>query len=672
MVRRQKKWMAGRWGALSFLLVLSAVGCATTDGRTIPEGEPPAASSSPEGGSFGNLIPNSDFRTDGDADGVPDGWIPGSTPSVVRDSATGIGPVGGEEESGALWILGGRDRAGSWSVRVRGIEPGRTYLLSFGLFREAFQDGWYPEVEVFGERIYLNQNTTYGGWQPVEILVRAPVEAGSETWFRFLNRYPCRFWLHGPSLRPYRIAWVPGAGDTEAGGVEWLETVSNLTLRMELSVTDAGGRTERHPFLDAEVERVQVGGPDGPAAAAVRAPWRLTGAYRCRAWVPLEGKAPFVLRLDAYFEGRRIDGIEREGVRPGKESSATLRASPLPVLGAPAVVPQDLFPIGIFNAPLDQADRVVGAGFNAVVLDPRAGPPDADSLRRMADLPLRWVLPAGNLPTGEKGLAEVGHVLGKSLLCLYAADEPELGGVAPLSLLRVRDRVRGVLPRLPMAAAVVRARFVPYYRYACDWFLLDPYPVPNRPLTWLSDSLDRAKQNVEAGRCMAVIQAFGGEEQAVRGWDRFPTLEEMRALAFLAVVHGARGVFFYDYASAAGSQPQWETVTRVVKDLVGVDRWLRPSALRREPEVWCLGPEGWQRNDGRVRCVVLEEQKDEPSRVLICVNPTERAMEVLVRGIGGAEDRVLVERLRGRPVVLSGGALVDTLPPRAASVYTDG
>ena len=69
---------------------------------------------------------------------------------------------------------------------------------------------------------------------------------------------------------------------------------------------------------------------------------------------------------------------------------------------------------------------------------------------------------------------------------------------------------------------LVRPRFVRQYRCAADIFLMDQYPLPSQPLTWLSDSLDQARSLAGEDRVWAVVQAFGGAGSADGGWPRMP------------------------------------------------------------------------------------------------------------------------------------------------------
>lgn len=90
------------------------------------------------------------------------------------------------------------------------------------------------------------------------------------------------------------------------------------------------------------------------------------------------------------------------------------------------------------------------------------------------------------------------------------------------------------------------------YLEAADFFMMDQYPVPNMPMTWLSDLIDRASAIAGNERITTVIQAFGGEAYETSGWPRRPAWREMDCLSFLSVVHGSRGIFFLHSAISAG------------------------------------------------------------------------------------------------------------------------
>jgi hypothetical protein len=122
--------------------------------------------------------------------------------------------------------------------------------------------------------------------------------------------------------------------------------------------------------------------------------------------------------------------------------------------------------------------------------------------------------------------------------------------------------------------AVVRPQVCRDYAAASDFFMMDQYPVPNMPMTWLSDSMDRAANDIGRNRLASVIQAFGGKKYANSGWPRLPTWQEMDCLAFLSVVHGSRAIFFYTFRKIGSTEEGRERLGRIVGRLNRLYPWL--------------------------------------------------------------------------------------------------
>jgi hypothetical protein len=159
-------------------------------------------------------------------------------------------------------------------------------------------------------------------------------------------------------------------------------------------------------------------------------------------------------------------------------------------------------------------------------------------------------------------------------LGFYIEDEPEGRSVSPQRLEAHKKSLKRDHPAVLTAAAMLRPQMVRAYRDAVDVFLLDPYPVPHMPMTWLSESLEEAARYVPKERLWAVIQAFGGEKWARHGWPRRPTCLEMRCLTYLALVHGAHGLFYFSYPEVRQDPAAWEGLTKIVGELRRLRTWL--------------------------------------------------------------------------------------------------
>ena len=185
-------------------------------------------------------------------------------------------------------------------------------------------------------------------------------------------------------------------------------------------------------------------------------------------------------------------------------------------------------------------------------------------------------------------------------------------------------------PGVLTAVAMLRPQMVEAYRESADIFMVDPYPVPNMPMTWLSDTLEEAARHVPRERLWAVIQAFGGDKWAKDGWPRRPTYMEMRCLTYLAVVHGAHGIFYFSYPEVRADSTSWEALKKIAAELRQLRTWLvvpdAPQSLRLE----MTSPFKVDAN-GRP-AVHFCQKKQGAENLLILVNVIDRPVSFYLKG----------------------------------------
>lgn len=242
---------------------------------------------------------------------------------------------------------------------------------------------------------------------------------------------------------------------------------------------------------------------------------------------------------------------------------------------------EGFYPIGVYGAEPDALETVKAAGFNTVITDGRK-----ETIEKCHELGLKYVVSVPKDPDRlTPFLDELAKTVRSDDLAFYVNDEP---GIHAFPRGRAQDIQRLIKARFPDAAtcmAVVRPRVCRDYLDAADFFLLDQYPVPHMPMTWLSDSMDRAARDVGRSRMAAVVQAFGGRKWSGWGWPRMPQWHEMDCLAFLSVVHGARGVFFFSFSEAGATQEGVESLKKVTDRLHLLQPWLSVENLPDAPEV---------------------------------------------------------------------------------------
>ena len=133
---------------------------------------------------------------------------------------------------------------------------------------------------------------------------------------------------------------------------------------------------------------------------------------------------------------------------------------------------------------------------------------------------------------------------------------------------------------------------------AGDVLAIDAYPIGNgAPITDVAVYTDALVSAVQGGKpAWVVIQAYGGYMcrkdfrdipgatvplDSMRARGRAPTPREMRAMAFLALTHGVRGLVFYYYKDiqmAFDRESRWEAVKAIGTEV----RRLAPILLARD------------------------------------------------------------------------------------------
>lgn len=318
--------------------------------------------------------------------------------------------------------------------------------------------------------------------------------------------------------------------------------------------------------------------------------------------------------------------------------------------------PGRFFPIGVYGADLENLEQIKRLAVNTVLLG-GGGEDLKRKIERCHEVGLRYVVSVPHDPDRlPVYLEEIAAYVRPHDLAFYVNDEP---GIWSFPVNRADDINRLIKDRFPGSAtcmAVVRPQVCRDFQWAADFFMLDQYPVPFMPMTWLSDCMDecgerrahgaeRMAQKAERmahgaggawrrGRLAAVIQAFGGERYADVGWPRLPTWQEMDCLAFLSVVHGSRGVFFYTYGIMGQTEEGREKLGRVVGRLNRIYPWLIEENLDQPVKVEMMSS---NRVDPKGRAAVhccLKKKGDE--MLLIAVNTIGTYVEAVLGAEGEA------------------------------------
>lgn len=242
-----------------------------------------------------------------------------------------------------------------------------------------------------------------------------------------------------------------------------------------------------------------------------------------------------------------------------------------------------------------------------------------------------------------------------ALLAWYLCDEPDGQGIPPARLVEAYNFIKDLDPYHPITMVFCIADRAPEYVDAMDILMADPYPIPNGPVTTVSDWADQLNRAVNFGMPLWIVpQAFGGGEW----WAREPSAREERAMTYLALIHGATGIQYFIRRPPIGnpvSPSLWSECRRLALEA----QELTPALLSSEPAPPASADVEQvhvttRRCDGSVYVIVVNTQ-NEPS-----------AMAISIDGGYTCDAEVLFE---GRKVAVSHGRLRDLIDGFGTRVY---
>ena len=314
------------------------------------------------------------------------------------------------------------------------------------------------------------------------------------------------------------------------------------------------------------------------------------------------------------------------------------------------------FALGSYGATVDNLPQLKEMGLNSAVL-----PMDAAAIEACIKHDMHCLL---SVPRDAEdlliSLRQVQEGLAKGRFSFYVNDEPEIHSFPRWQARDIATVLADSQPGAATSMAVVRPQNIPDYADAARYFMLDQYPVPYMPMTWLSDAMDQAAGVVGRNRLQSVIQAFGGSEWSYAGWPRLPSFAEMNCLAFLSVIHGSRGIYFFTFPSITAGKQGRADFRRLVGRLRQLLPWLQRENLPGMPAVEMLSANRFD-PQGRpaVHCALKGKGEE---KMLLCVNtiPTYTKAAVTVPGSGNSLWREVYEQ--GRAMAVDSSLHLDFLP----------
>ncbi|MBN8587951.1 MAG: chitobiase/beta-hexosaminidase C-terminal domain-containing protein [Rhodothermia bacterium] len=129
-----------------------------------------------------------------------------------------------------------------------------------------------------------------------------------------------------------------------------------------------------------------------------------------------------------------------------------------------------------------------------------------------------------------------------ALLGWYISDEPSAVNIPPAPLEELYRFIKSIDPYHPITIVFNEVNNPTLYSGAMDIVMADPYPIPNQPIAQVQTFTEKLVRGFRYQKPVWIVpQAFGGGEW----WQREPTRQEIRAMTYLALIHGATGIQYF-------------------------------------------------------------------------------------------------------------------------------
>jgi len=261
----------------------------------------------------------------------------------------------------------------------------------------------------------------------------------------------------------------------------------------------------------------------------------------------------------------------------------------------------NFFPIGTYGANSTNLEEIKNLGVNSAVVGL-----NRVNIEKCLSLNMRCTLSVPRDPERLiRALDTFESLLQQGNFSYYVNDEP---GIHSFSEGQAEDIQRIIKKRFPNAVtnmAIVHPQVIPFYEKGADYFMLDQYPVPNMPMSWLSDSMDEAALHVGRGRLQSVI-------------------------------HGSRGIYFFTYPSITSTPQGKVDFARLLRRLNGMRSWLQVGNAEQDIAVRMISKNRFDpRGNPAVHCATKEQYN---TKMLICTNTIRTHTEAELDIAAGSKD----------------------------------
>ncbi|MCK4278644.1 MAG: DUF4962 domain-containing protein [Desulfurellaceae bacterium] len=591
---------------------------------------------------FKNLVPNSGFEEDKNMDGFPDFW----DMKISNFKWEQKGFKGQRSVSVS--------KRGTLKCKIENIKPHKYYLFSLYIKRDGFMDGEYPYVGIFDREFYLNELFSFRGWVKLSWFL----SSNNRNTTQLLLIDPGmthKLWFDDISLTEFIIKPVFPIHDEKVIG-------NSIKLTWQMPDTDyiLYVKIELSQNKDFKEERViETVSPMGNFCEIKglnkgKWYWRIS-IFKNRKKISVSSIQTFIVLNNSISATSKSNATDSAGLINSKK----------------------FFPIGIFGTQIEAFPELKEVGFNSV----HSYVKDLDSIEMFITNAKKYNLKALVCIPKEAWEEDVSSFFKEnsssdSILAWYLEDEPEGRAIPPSYIWKLRNYVLKMDPNHSTALVLVRSKKAWDYGPAVDILMIDTYPIPMMPLTWLSESIDEARDAVfDKKPVWAVVQAFDWSKSVREGdlylQGRNPSYSEEKCLTYLSIVHGAKGVFYYTFKSPnyyiKNYPKHWMNIKRIVKELNQIYPLLLISNASNitisstNKSIHCAVKFVDEKNLSKFKGTVIEK-----GYYLIAVNVSPAAVTAKFNIPSFLEGRVLFE---DRKISIERGNLVDQFNPYEVHIY---
>lgn len=456
------------------------------------------------------------------------------------------------------------------SQKVEGIEPGARYALRVW-YRGVLNEAPYAVLRVefhdaAGKLLggqHIRRLANKEQWLQLIVEAEAPAATatamislrlvgGNEVWFDDVEMLRTR---PAPALsgKPVRLALAAGSDGTVT-----LTVISATDLPETVKpVLTAVGANAKPVTLTGELTRKDARTLSGEVAFK---------------GLP-EGTTVWRVKIGADMAEGRLFGV------PAKRQPTALNER-----GVLQIAGKDIFPIGIYHAAVGDYPLLYERGFNAVqglgtndATLAKSAVAAAEKAKLLVDVPLHFGgLVGANLVASQQKIGFFAKSL--SLLGWKIADEPDQREPIMDEVPEVYLRLKQKETVRPLGLTVADPETFGYWANFCDSLTVPVFPLPGQPLGLVGERIAAAKQAVQPWQPVWALLQAGW----VPGNGNQPTLKQARVMVYLAIMSGARGIFWYsmrDPGWQLAESPLWTEF----KDLNEETARLGELSLARDP-----------------------------------------------------------------------------------------